>query len=160
MPVDKNGEAIPWLTYPAIEFFKNRINEKMSVFEYGSGNSTIWWAKRVESVISCEHDPKWFVKVKPTIPKNVEYLYIDLLPSQDYEKAIEKHENKFDLVVIDGRKRVLCAKNCLTSLKGDGVIIWDNSDREKYQEGYQFLKDNGFRKLDFKGIGPIIVPVI
>jgi hypothetical protein len=45
--VDANGNPIPWITYPAIEFLVKRINNQLSVFEYGCGNSTLWWASRV-----------------------------------------------------------------------------------------------------------------
>lgn len=155
MPIDKNGEAIPWYTYSSISFLEGRIEKNMSVFEYGSGNSTIWWAKRVENIISCENDAQWFAKMNPLIQENVEYIHVDSLATDNYEKEIQKHDKKFDVVIIDGRNRVNCAKNSLDSLKNDGVIIWDNSDREKYQEGYKFLLENGFRRLDFTGIGPI-----
>lgn len=45
--------------------------------------------------------------------------------------------------------------NSIKTLKDDGVIIWDNSDRVNYQEGYDFLLANGFKRLDFWGIGPV-----
>ena len=28
-------------------FFENRIHSNLTVFEYGCGNSTLWWARRV-----------------------------------------------------------------------------------------------------------------
>ncbi|HAY39752.1 MAG TPA: FkbM family methyltransferase, partial [Desulfobacteraceae bacterium] len=65
------------------------------------------------------------------------------------------YKDIFNIIVIDGRDRVNCAKNSLKALKGDGVIIWDNSEREYYQEGYSYLIQNGFRRLDFEGLGPI-----
>jgi len=78
VPINKNGEAIPWYTYCVINFIESRINKEMNVFEYGSGNSTIWWAERVNSVVSCEHNKKWFSFMKIRLPVNVEYLYYDL----------------------------------------------------------------------------------
>lgn len=155
MPIDRNGAAIPWYTYSAIDFLEGRINDKMSVYEYGSGNSTVWWANRVQNISSCEHDQQWFSKMKLVIPENVHYIHVDLLSGNDYEEAILKEDCKFDVVVIDGRKRVRCAMNCIKSLKDDGVIIWDNSDRKDYEEGYQFLAGIGWRRLDFSGLGPI-----
>jgi uncharacterized protein YuzB (UPF0349 family) len=155
MPVDRNGEAVPWYTYAAIDFLGGRINGRMAVFEYGSGNSTIWWAKRVSRVVSFEHDEQWFTKVKLKLPDNVTYRYSNLAPQGDYSTAILQHDKEFDVIVIDGRDRVSCAKNSLCALNDSGVIIWDNSDRDKYQDGYKFLSDNGFKRLDFSGFGPI-----
>lgn len=35
----------------------------MKIFEYGSGNSTLWWSEKVDSIISVEHDKQCFEKV-------------------------------------------------------------------------------------------------
>jgi hypothetical protein len=35
------------------------------------------------------------------------------------------------------------------------VIIWDNSERERYSEGIETLKSRGFRQLRFTGFSPI-----
>ena len=153
--IDAKGKPIPWMTYPGISFLQRRVNKNMSLFEYGSGNSTLWWAERVANVIACEHDREWYEKMKEIIPANTELLYFELTPRGDYSKAITKYVNKFDIVVIDGRDRVNCAKNSLDSLKPGGVIVWDNADREKYAEGYDFLINNGYKRIDFEGNGPM-----
>jgi tRNA A58 N-methylase Trm61 len=127
----------------------------MVVFEYGSGSSTLWWAKRVFRVVSFEHDHAWYNKLLKLIPENVEYVYCEMTPNGDYSRGVKKYSNMFDIIVIDGRDRVNCAKNSLGALKEDGVIIWDNSERSKYAEGYAFLKDNGFKRIEFTGIGPV-----
>ena len=156
MPVDKGGGCYPsWYTYAPVSFLDGRIKEGMSVFEYGSGNSTVWWAARVSRVISCEHDEQWHTKIKIRLPDNVKYMHIDLVTSGDYSKAILQYDKKFDVIVIDGRDRVNCAKNSLCALNDSGVIVWDNSDRDKYQAGYDFLSENGFKRLDFSGLGPV-----
>jgi hypothetical protein len=155
MPCEENKIALPWFTYGAIAFLEKRINKEMYVFEYGSGNSTIWWSGRASKVVSCEHDRKWYFHMKSKLANNVEYLHFDLVSGGDYSKEILKYKDTFDIVVIDGRDRVNCARNSIPALKSNGVIIWDNSDREKYTEGYDFLIANGFRRLDFVGMGPI-----
>lgn len=152
--IDRNGNYLPWLTYPAIFFLENRIKPEMTVFEYGSGSSTLWWSERVATVASCEHDLGWYNSVKTKVPSNVEYLYHELVYGGDYSRAILKYNHKFDIVLIDGRDRVNCAKNSLPALKENGVIVWDNSDRSKYQEGYSYLISNGFKRIDFQGLGP------
>ena len=54
--VDKDNNPIPWYTYPAIEYLKQLDFSEKSIFEYGSGNSTIFWSKVAKSVISVEND--------------------------------------------------------------------------------------------------------
>lgn len=153
--VDSQKQEIPWFTYSAVHFLKSTVTKRMRVFEYGSGNSTFWWSRLVLSVVSCEHNKSWYDRIKGIVPSNVEYLYVELNSSHDYAKSILNYKCEFDIVVIDGRDRVSCAKNCLTTLRQDGVIIWDNSDRAIYQDGYSFLLKNGFKQLEFCGLGPV-----
>lgn len=153
--VDREGGPLPWITYPAIEFLKPRIQPDFHVFEFGSGNSTLWWSARVAKVVACEHDQKWFDRMKDQMPQNVEYLYHELVPGGAYCQAAGAYPGQFDVLVIDGRDRVNCAKNSLTALKPSGVVILDNSDRKRYAEGCAFLVENGFRRLDFNGLSPI-----
>jgi hypothetical protein len=155
MPINANGLPIPWMTYAAIYFLGNRIHPEMEVFEYSCGNSTLWWSTRVKNIISCEHDREWFERMKSAAPSNASLHHIELEYGGAYSQKISEYRNKFDVIVIDGRDRVNCAKNCLSALKENGVVVWDNSDRDEYCEGYNYLKANGFRRLDFSGMGPV-----
>lgn len=155
MPVDGEQRPVPWYTYGSIEFLSRRVKSDMVVFEYGSGNSTLWWSARVARVVSCEHDHQWFELMSSKLAANVDYNFVEMSRGDDYSKRISRHEGEFDIVVIDGRDRVNCAKNSLPALKASGVILWDNSDRSDYAEGYDFLLGRGFKRLDFWGMGPI-----
>ncbi|MGZ6148207.1 MAG: hypothetical protein ACXWNP_19785, partial [Vulcanimicrobiaceae bacterium] len=62
--VDERGNPIPWYTYPAIEFLTNLDFSKKSVLEYGSGNSSLWWARRSLRTAAIEDDKAWYEKVK------------------------------------------------------------------------------------------------
>lgn len=154
--VDSNGNLIPWFTYPALEFICKRISSEMCVFEYGCGASTFWWAQRVKNVIACEHDSAWYQEMINIIPANVDLHHVPLEYGGDYCRMISSFSRQFDIVVIDGRDRVNCVKNTLNALKPKGIIILDNSDRDEYSEGYQFLLKNGFKKIEFVGMTPIV----
>jgi hypothetical protein len=154
--IDATGLPLPWLTYPAIAFLLKRIRPEMSVFEYGSGGSTRWWASRVCDVVSVEHDRTWFEKVRKDQQAHVKAYQIDLNYGGEYSRKIREFENRFDVVVIDGRDRVNCLKNCLQALKLSGVVILDNSNRPEYSEGVEFLLLNGFKRLEFVGPCPIV----
>ena len=134
-PVNRNGNPIPWMTYSSIHFINEKLKLKpMSVFEYGSGNSTLWFASRVENIISIENDAVFYNKMIKKVNSigNVSYELRNL--NDNYSSEILEYENAFDVLIIDGRERVQCAKNCIKSLKKEGVIIFDNSDRIKYKE--------------------------
>lgn len=153
LPVNHKNEPIPWFAYPAIKFIESKLNREMIVFEYGCGNSTLWWSKHVKYVFSCEHNVIWYESMKRLIPVNVVLYQVDL--DHGYSKKVLEFKNKFDIVVIDGRDRVNCAINTIEALKINGIIIWDNSDREKYKEGYDYLISKNFKRIDFEGIGSL-----
>lgn len=155
--VDSHGNPIPWITYPAIEFILRRIHPDMSVFEYGCGASTLWWAQRVKEIDACEHDLSWYQEVVRNVPANVKVHHVPLVYGGEYSRLVSSLNKQFDVIVIDGRDRVNCAMNALSALKHDGIIIWDNSDRQDYREGYNYLFDNGFKKIEFVGLAPIAV---
>ena len=66
-PVRSDGEALPWFTYSAIEFLERTISPKDRVFEYGAGNSTLWWQSRVGELYTVEQDASWAIKLKPSL---------------------------------------------------------------------------------------------
>jgi hypothetical protein len=37
LPVDRDGNCLPWFTYPAISFLEGKVQSDMNVFEYGKG---------------------------------------------------------------------------------------------------------------------------
>src|SRR5687768_912204 len=58
--VDADGRAVPWYTYPAIEYLRQLDFSDKTVFEYGSGNSTLFWGASAKRVVSAEEDERWY----------------------------------------------------------------------------------------------------
>jgi hypothetical protein len=154
MPVDNKGNPLPWVTYPFIDFIESRLNRSMEIFEYGSGNSTLWYADKVKYVTSVEHDQNWYEKVKNNLPDNTTIHYSKLVYGKEYCQYAKQLDKKFDLIIVDGRDRVNCIKNSIECLTSSGVIILDDSERSSYLDGIQYLIDSGFKKIDFWGISP------
>lgn len=154
--IDNNNQAIPWMTYSFIDFLTDRLQKDFKVFEFGSGNSTIWWGGKVAYVIAVESDKTWYDRVEKSLPTNTSVKHLDA-KSSEYSDELLNYLNEFNIISIDGMDRVNFAKNSINALTKDGVVIWDNSDREEYKEGYDFLIKNGFKRLDFHGLGPINV---
>jgi precorrin-6B methylase 2 len=152
--VDARGEPLPWITYASLRFIESKLSPDMEVFEFGSGASTLWWARRVRHVVSCEDDREWLERTRARAPENVHLIHATS-EGQAYSSAILPYTARFDLVVIDGSDRVDCARNSLGALKPGGVILWDNTDREQYRPGFELLRDQGFRRVDFVGMTPI-----
>jgi hypothetical protein len=150
-PIDRNGRPIPWFTYPALYFLDNRLDGIFRLFEYGSGYSTLWFSKKVKEVVSVENDANWKESLSKSIPSNVELVYKG--NPEDFISEIKNH-GQFDIVVIDGIERVKCCFACLDNLNSDGIIIWDDSDREDFREAWLFLNSLGFKEIIFNGLKP------
>lgn len=149
--VDGKGAPIPWYVYPMIDFLAARLSDSLRVFEYGSGNSTLWYAARVGEVVAVEHDAAWGQYVKGTLPGNGTVVVRGL--DAGYAQEVRGH-GAFDLIVIDGPERSACLPHALQALTPQGAILWDDSHREEYAQGIQKLKDAGFRELALTGLRP------
>ena len=55
--LDRDGNPIPWYTYPAIEYLSQFDYSQKKIFEFGTGYSSMYWAKRAQKVISIEDKP-------------------------------------------------------------------------------------------------------
>ena len=151
--VDLDGQPIPWITYPCVDFLQERLNQTMNIFEYGIGFSTLFYLDKVKNIVSVEHNEEWFKKISFLTKgyKNLVLIYSPLVDNQ-YSKSIVEQQLMFDIVIIDGRQRVECIKYAVNHLSSVGVVIVDNTERKKYQEGIDFLIQLGFKKIDFWGL--------
>jgi hypothetical protein len=153
--VDANGQPLPWCTYPFINFIESRLTKQMNVFEYGSGNSTRWYAARVGTIKAVEHDKSWFEFVKNQLPINASVVYQDVTNIESYTGEVSKSGQKYHVVIVDGRQRVRCVEQAIANLNTDGVIVFDNPERTNYQPAHDLLRERGFRRIDFWGFAPV-----
>jgi len=153
-PVDKNFEPLPWLTYSFIDFITERLSKEYNIFEFGSGNSTLFFAERVKQVSSVEHNIEWYNKLTGKIPGNSNLILSKSDNCEDYIAGLKHSDKKFDLIIIDGIHRNECCYEAANGLTERGVIIVDDSERVEYNEGIEYLTNKGFKKIDFWGIPP------
>lgn len=153
-PVDSNNKPIPWVTYPFIDFISGRLDFSMQLFEFGSGNSTLYYAGKVSSVTAVEHDKDWYDRLVKKFPYNINILYCELQNNGNYCRAAMGTGKLYHVIIVDGRDRVNCILNSVAALTTDGIMVLDDSERMEYQQGIEHLLKSGFRKLDFWGISP------
>ncbi|MGB3754463.1 MAG: class I SAM-dependent methyltransferase [Parerythrobacter sp.] len=129
---------LPWwnvaATIEAEKFLRARPNAR--AFEWGSGASTIWLARRSRQVFSVEHDADWHelvAKRVATLPQVT--LQRHDLTNGDYVDAIHDVEGDFDLIIVDGRQRTACLQQAVQKLRPGGLILFDNSGRARYRQG-------------------------
>jgi hypothetical protein len=150
-PVGADGQPIPWYTYPAVEYLEQLDFSGCSVFEYGAGNSTLFWAARAGQVISVEDDEGWHRLMLSKVPANCRLIHQEDLAR--YVDAIEEFPAGFDVIVVDGAARGLtrlkCARAAVPYLKPGGMIILDNADW--LPESARTLRNAGLIEVDMTG---------
>lgn len=154
--VNKANNKIPWYTYPAIEYLSSLDFTQKSIFEYGSGYSSIFWSNRAKNVTSVDNDINWIEKIKSEFNSNQTVLFKK--DDCEYENSIAEVGKKFDVIIIDGIRRVECSKVIKYYLNNDSsdgfMIILDNSDW--YNDIARYLKEElDLIEIDFHGFGPI-----
>lgn len=147
--VDRAGQPIPWYTYPATHWLEQLDFGEAAVLEYGSGNSTKWWAKNAQRVVAMEDNPAWHKVTREGLPDSVDYRLVRT--KREYVTPIES--GTFDVIVIDGSHRPECARVAIAAVSPGGIIIFDNSDW--YPKTVDFLRSSGVIQVDFVGLGPI-----
>jgi hypothetical protein len=153
-PCRPDGSELPWMNYAVVAFLERRLNKTLSVFEYGSGYSTLFYARRVRNVISVEYDQAWIASIGPRLPPNASVLFVPDDVDGDYCRAIARSGDSFDVVVVDGKDRENCVKQSMQALSSRGVIVLDDSQRAGYAPAISYAQDNGYLTVDFEGLKP------
>lgn len=156
--VDKDGNPIPWYTYPAIEYLSQFDYSSKLVFEYGCANSSLFWARRAKKVVSIEDNPTWFEKWQAEFHEpNLDLRWRD--EGEIYENAVFEDDDTYDVIVVDGKRRAECAAAAVKKLSSGGMIILDDSDRintsQEYVRAVAALKAADLIQVDFYGFCPM-----
>ena len=151
LPISAHAEPLPWYTYPMIEYLMRFDFSRSAVFEYGCGQSSLYWARRAARVWSVEHNPNWYEEMSAQRHPSQTFF---LCPTRDdYARAIALPGVRFDLIAIDGVWRNDCAGAALPYLNAGGFILLDNADW--YTDVACFLRGQGLLEISFSGFGPI-----
>jgi hypothetical protein len=160
--IDKNGNPIPWFSYPMNDFLDKKLTQNLSILEYGAGNSTRYFKDKVKMIISIESNEHWYKIVSEDLSQcNNVKIYFEPLEngSIGYIEKPKELNRKFDIIIIDGMHRKECLTFSLDYLSEKGVLIVDdtNNESEIYDDYLEKLTNRDFRRLDFCGMSPYIV---
>lgn len=166
---------VPWWTYRAIDIVDVWLASRrrpIRVFEYGSGASTLWLARRADEVHSVEHHVGFAEHIRPTLEQhaNIDFHVVEPVKSAhpevpsakeghrgldfaEYVASIDKVSGSFDLIVIDGRAREACLTAAIPRLAVDGIIVYDNSRRARYERA---IAASGLTERRLSGLTPTL----
>lgn len=149
-PVDAQGNALPLYTYPAIQYLDGLDWRGADVFEFGSGNSTLWWAARARSVTSVENNPGWYADLSARLPDSARLI---LETTRPLGRAMPQDGQTYQVIVVDcGDNRYAAAESAVPRLAENGLIVLDNA--EWYPRTAALLRDAGLIEIDFAGFKP------
>lgn len=136
---------VPWWTYSSIDEVESWLGRRggdVRAFEWGSGASTIWLARRVASVNSVEHHAEFGGMIQQQLAA-FPHAHLDVvepvrseapeigsakeghggLDFSEYVHHVDSVGGMFDLIVIDGRAREACLTAALPHLEPDGICV-------------------------------------
>lgn len=169
---------VPWWTFDSMDLVAEHLRDRpdATVLEWGSGASTAWLARRAGRVTAVEHDPAWAAQVRRLVGGNASVVTVPPVPVPasvgaeattgsrkagfegldftDYVSAIDAVPGSFDLIVIDGRAREACLRRALPRLADDGVIVFDNVDRQRYRDA--IADETGLDVVWTRGLTPAL----
>jgi predicted O-methyltransferase YrrM len=123
----------PWLTPAAIKLLDKTLTREMRGLEFGSGNSTAWFAMRLGQLTSVEHNPEWHARVTRLLKAlgigNVKYL-LRAKENGEYPVVAEQFmDDSLDFILVDGILRAECAVGSLSKVKPGGLLVVDDVHR-------------------------------
>ncbi len=166
---------VPWWTYRAIDVVDTWLQARprpARAFEYGSGASTGWLARRCAAVDSVEHHEGFAAQMEPALSEFA-HVTLHVVPPvrsdapevssekegcsgqdfADYVATIDIVEGEFDLVVIDGRARTACLDRATPRLAPGALVVFDNSRRRRYREA---LDRSPLHEVRLAGLTPTL----
>lgn len=123
-PIKRTKYYLPWYAADVIlfmEYFLIPYQDIKNVLEFAGGNSSIWFAKRVESVITVETSEKWRRAIQNWMMKE---QLTNLVIVDSVEKVPIK---SYDLVIIDSDVKKQCVVEAMwADNSGSRFIAVDN----------------------------------
>lgn len=129
------------------------VDQRRTVLEWGMGNSTQFFieereALRLGALFSIDNAADYFAALTETLPKWDKFhpFCIDLMGPKASDRDPELNfatfplsiNARFDIIFIDGRRRMECALTAAQLCRADTVVILHDYRRARYQ-GVRFL---------------------
>ena len=143
--ISNSPVEFPLIPYAAAQEIEKVLNSHSVVLEFGSGRSTIWLAKRCETLYSVDDNEYWFNLIRdklssPSLNNVIYELHLDTL---DYVKFPNNSQLLFDLILIDGTCRYKCLENSINQLRPGGYVYIDDTDKhlDDLKNSEKFIKE-------------------
>lgn len=173
----------PGFTFSARHFLTSIINDNMRIYEYGAGESTLFFARYAKEVISVSCNSTILYKVKDAAIEKGNCRVSLILPRYDtayfgrnfwepdvylsvhkdysgqtfeeYAKSIEEYsDGYFDIVSINRPVQLACLRHAIKKLNEAGFIILHDVDKTEYVWIDKIFNNRNWQKIIFYGPSP------
>ena len=146
----------PWLTPASIAYLEPKLSKQTTVLEFGMGGSTIFFARRCQSVVSVDDKLVWVDKVtaklKDDALTNVQLQHCRRERSMiRFIKKLSAERRRFDVILVDTGAKCDAGKICEAVeplLVPQGLLVIDNYYGH-HASFVSFLVKPGWECLDF-----------
>ncbi|NQV98130.1 MAG: class I SAM-dependent methyltransferase [Rhodospirillales bacterium] len=122
---------VPMISYRGRRVIEGLLTPESRMVEFGSGNSTLWFAARAGSVLSIEDDDHWYRHVqKQCADRGISNVRHELRTAETYADMSDVADASLDFALVDGTDRAGCIHSVVNKLKPGGWLYLDNSDKD------------------------------
>lgn len=172
-------DRVPWITFGCYRHLERTLKAGARVFEYGAGGSTLFFLDRGCTVTTVEHDAAWLDRVRDQIRPGAPWTFHHVSPcpateqDRDYLSWFPRYRGlsfrpyvhvlddyppgSFDVIMVDGRARGPCLALASRLVAADGLLVLDNSERQRYAAAIAAVERDGWRASHFHGPGPYVI---
>jgi len=134
---------VPMISYQARKEIEWLLTPKTRMIEFGSGNSTPWFASRTRSVISIEDDASWYSYVQERLASlDIQNVQYELRTKNTYASLGDVPNASVDFAFIDGTDRAGCIHSVIPKLKEGAYLYLNNTDKD------MTIPDGDFRRAE------------
>jgi SAM-dependent methyltransferase len=132
--------AEPWIAPPATRWLRRRLDPSWDALELGAGNSTVWLARRVGTLISVESDAAWAERVREEVERaRIDGWRLERVPIAEMPAFVATlPDRSLDLILVDhtdipGTTRADSIEAAREKVRPGGILVLDDSDRARYR---------------------------
>jgi len=125
------------------------------VFEFGSGGSTLWLARRVRRLLSIEDSAEWFSAVLAELhARRLGNVEIQLVPTEEIAAAIDG-TGEWDLIFVDCRdqnQRVKAIMRARKHIVVNGWLVADDCNFPRVARAIDKLRASNWNVVVMSGV--------
>jgi len=150
------NDYLPRLNLQTVEFLGKTITPESLVFETGSGNSTVWFARRAKRVVALEDNIDWHKRIQGFLQEenlqNVKLYFNPDYSRKRFEDILHDEDIiEYDIVLHDGPYhadlRIAAMKFMHRFVKSGGYLIVDDTHDKRCASGIKkYLDILGWKK--------------